>query len=213
MTRVARATSTSGSCAVVAPGDGRGERVDLCDAFHTVGLVGLPKRNPRVSARHGVVGLHEPARSGDHMASTPDQQGFNADGVDYDRFMGRYSRPLAGRFIDVVGLEPGHATLDVGCGPGALTTELAKRCGAAAVSAVDPSPSFVEACRARHPDVDVRVGGAEELDFPDATFDRVMAQLVLHFVDDAEQAAREFRRVLRPAGAVPATSTWWRAAR
>ena len=141
------------------------------------------------------------------MTAAPDHNGFDMDGAVYDRFMGRYSRPLASHFADFVGLQPGHRSLDVGCGPGALTAELVERVGAAAVSAVDPSPSFVAACRQRHPGVDVRQGGGEDLDFPDAVFDRVMAQLVLHFVDDGEQVAREFQRVLRPAG-VAAACVW-----
>ena len=141
------------------------------------------------------------------MTAAPDHTGFDADGADYDRFMGRYSRRLAGRFADFVGLQSGNRVLDVGCGPGALTTELIERVGAADVSAVDPSPSFVAACRERHPGVDVRTGGGEALDFLDSTFDRVMAQLVLHFVDDGEQVAREFQRVLLPAG-VAAACVW-----
>jgi SAM-dependent methyltransferase len=134
-------------------------------------------------------------------------QPFDVGGAAYDRFMGRYSRPLATVFADFAGVGAGQRVLDVGCGPGALTAELVPRVGAESVSAVDPSPSFVEACAARHPRVDVRVGGGEQLAFADATFDRVLAQLVLHFVTDGEQVAREFRRVLRPGG-VAAACVW-----
>lgn len=121
--------------------------------------------------------------------------------------MGRYSRALAPGFADFARIAPDQRVLDVGCGPGALTTELVARVGPELVSAVDPSPSFVEACADRHPAVDVRRASGERTSFPDMTFDRVLAQLVLHFVADGEQVAREFRRLLRPGG-VAAACVW-----
>jgi SAM-dependent methyltransferase len=72
------------------------------------------------------------------------------------------------------------------------------------VAACDPSPPFVEACRARHPSVDVREGRAESLPFDDGVFDAALAQLVLHFVSDPAAAAQEMRRVVRPGGVVAA---------
>jgi SAM-dependent methyltransferase len=122
----------------------------------------------------------------------------------YDRFMGRYSARLAGALADAAHIESGQHALDVGCGPGALTAELVRRLGAASVSAVDPSESFVEACRRRNPGVDVSLGRAEELPFPDSRFDAALAQLVLHFVSDPSATASELRRVVRPGGLVGA---------
>ena len=81
----------------------------------------------------------------------------------YDRFMGRYSAPLAPAFAEFARIEPGVRVLDVGCGPGALTAELVSRVGADSVAAVDPSPPFVAAARERHPGVDVREAPAEDL--------------------------------------------------
>ena len=80
----------------------------------------------------------------------------------YDRFMGRYSVPLAAPFADFAGVAAGQQALDVGCGPGALLAELVRRLGPSAVSAVDPSGG-VGAMETRHPEVDVRLapgGGA-----------------------------------------------------
>jgi ubiquinone/menaquinone biosynthesis C-methylase UbiE len=129
---------------------------------------------------------------------------FTATGNDYDRFMGRYSRPLAELFADSVGLSPGARALDLGCGPGALTGVLVARLGASQVSACDPSPSFVAACSNRYPGVDVRSGRAEAIPFEDSRFDVAMAQLVLHYVSDPETAAAELRRVVRKGGVVAA---------
>lgn len=125
----------------------------------------------------------------------------------YDRFMGRYSTPLSSPFADFAEIAPGQNALDVGCGPGALTAELVRRLGPAAVAAVDPSESFVEALRDRQPNVSVQRGKAEQLPFPDGAFDAVVAQLVVHFMDDAVAGLREMARVAR-AGGVVAACVW-----
>jgi trans-aconitate methyltransferase len=85
----------------------------------------------------------------------------------YDRFMGRYSGPLAAKLVAVAHLAEGRRALDVGCGPGALTAALVGCLGAAAVSAVDPSNAFVAVARSRFPAVDIRRATAERLPFPD----------------------------------------------
>ena len=138
------------------------------------------------------------------MAPLPDRPMFAVTGDAYDRFMGRYSRALAAPFADFAGVGTQQRALDVGCGPGALTGELVDRLGAKSVAACDPSGSFVAACAERHPGVDARVGSAEELPYPDADFDVVAAQLVLHFVSDTARAGQQMRRVTRAGGTVAA---------
>ena len=132
---------------------------------------------------------------------------FRVDADAYDRFMGRYSTLLAPAFADAAGIAAGMRVLDVGCGPGALTTELVARLGPDAVAAVDPSEPFVEAVRRRLPGVDARLASAEQLPFADDEFDAALAQLVLHFVGDPEAGMRELRRVARPGGTL-AACTW-----
>ena len=109
---------------------------------------------------------------------------FTVAAESYDRFMGRYSAPLAPQLAELAGVAGGQRVLDVGCGPGALTAELVRRAGAANVAAVDPSEPFVAAARERQPGVDVRQASAEELPFEDAAFDAALAQLVVHFMSD-----------------------------
>jgi SAM-dependent methyltransferase len=122
----------------------------------------------------------------------------------YDRFMGRFSAQLGPPFADFAGVEAVGRALDVGCGPGGLTAELAVRLGAENVSAIDPSEAFVEAARARNPQVDVRRAPAEEIPFADDTFDFALAQLVVHFMTDAVAGLREMARVTRQSGSVAA---------
>ena len=122
----------------------------------------------------------------------------------YDRFMGRYSMPLAVPFADFAGLPPDGRVLDVGCGPGALTGELAGRVGAERVSAVDASEEFVAAVRDRHPGVDAIRAPAEDLPFEAGCFDATLAQLVIHVVDDPVGCLREMARVTRSGGVVAA---------
>ncbi len=125
----------------------------------------------------------------------------------YDRFMGRYSSPLAPLFADFADVSDGQNVLDVGCGPGALTEELVARVGAAAVTAVDPSEPFVTALAERQPGVRVGRAPAEELPFEDASFDAALAQLVVHFMSDPVGGLTEMRRVTRAGGFVVA-SVW-----
>ena len=109
---------------------------------------------------------------------------FDVAAEAYDRFMGRYSRQLVPQMIELAGVHDGQSALDVGCGPGALTTGLVDLLGPTAVAAVDPSAPFVAANRRRNPDVDVRQASAERLPFDDDRFDVALAQLVVHFMAD-----------------------------
>jgi SAM-dependent methyltransferase len=132
---------------------------------------------------------------------------FDVAASAYDRFMGRYSARLAPQLADLGNVRAGDRALDVGCGPGALTTELVARLGAESVAAVDPSEPFVAAARERHPGVDVQRASAEELPYPDGSFDATLAQLVVHFMSDPVAGLREMARVTRRGGIV-AASVW-----
>jgi SAM-dependent methyltransferase len=129
---------------------------------------------------------------------------FEVPAEAYDAFMGRYSRHLAAQMADRGGVAAGQQAVDVGCGPGALTTELVRRLGADHVTAVDPSERFVEAIRSRLPGVTVERASAESLPLADDRFDAALAQLVVHFMTDPVAGLREMGRVTKPGGAVAA---------
>ncbi|TGQ81238.1 class I SAM-dependent methyltransferase [Mesorhizobium sp. M8A.F.Ca.ET.207.01.1.1] len=128
------------------------------------------------------------------------------DASGYEQLMGRWSRKLAPKFIGFAGLAPGEKILDVGCGTGSLTFELAKSAELAAIGAIDFSPVFVEAAKRRNTDprIAIQQADATALPFADNAFDRALALLVLHFVPEAGKAVAEMRRVTRPGGVVAA---------
>lgn len=125
----------------------------------------------------------------------------------YDDYMGRFSKQLSPEFVRSIPLEAGDRVLDLGCGPGALTGYLVDLLGAEAVTVLDPSPPFLEACVRRFPGVTGKVGAAENIPFEDGSFDAVMSQLVIHFFVDLERAGQEMIRVTKPGGWI-AACTW-----
>ena len=129
---------------------------------------------------------------------------FEVSADSYARFMGRFSEPLAARFLQLCAPGPGAVALDVGCGPGALTSQLVRRLGTAQVAAVDPSEQFCLAARDRFPDIQIQRASAEHLPFDDGTFDLTAAQLVVHFMSDPVAGLAEMARVTEPGGQVAA---------
>lgn len=122
----------------------------------------------------------------------------------YDRFMGRYTPTLAVALADAAGVTEGMRVVDVGCGPGGLAAELAARVGPEHVAAIDPAAQFAAVCQERIPGADVREGVAEELPWPDGSFDAALSSLVIGFMRDADRGVSEMARVTRPGGTVAA---------
>jgi ubiquinone/menaquinone biosynthesis C-methylase UbiE len=117
-------------------------------------------------------------------------------------------------------LRPGQRLLDVGCGPGTITADLAERLTPGRVTALDAAPGVVATARATAEargldNVEFAVGDATALEFPDDSFDVVHAHQVLQHLGDPVQALREMRRVCRPGGVVAvrdsdyAAMTWY----
>jgi ubiquinone/menaquinone biosynthesis C-methylase UbiE len=127
---------------------------------------------------------------------------FASPAEHYERFMGRYTVPLARALTDEVGVGDGMRVLDVGCGPGGLTSELAGRVGAENVAAIDPAEQFVAACLERNRGADVRQGVAEDLPWEDDAFDTTLSCLVIAFMRDPDAGLREMVRVTKAGGKV-----------
>lgn len=128
--------------------------------------------------------------------------------------------PISLELIDAVGIGPGDQVLDVGVGNGNAAIEAARR--GAQVTGIDLTPVQIERARARCVDeqveVDLRVGNAEQLDVPDASFDQVLSVMGVIFAPDHERALAEMARAARPGGTVALTawaedgwSSCWRA--
>ena len=103
-------------------------------------------------------------------------------------------------------LRPGMSLLDIGCGPGTLTIDLARRVAPGRVLGIDASGEVLEGARERVAeagvDVELAVGDVYHLDLPDDSFDVVHAHQVLQHLTDPVAALREMRRVARPGGIV-----------
>ena len=100
-------------------------------------------------------------------------------------------------------LRPGMSLLDVGCGPGTLTIDLARHVAPGRVLGIDAVPEVLEGARARAGvAVEFLEGNAYHLDLPDDSVDVVHAHQVLQHLTDPVAALREMRRVARPGGIV-----------
>ncbi|MGQ4271497.1 methyltransferase domain-containing protein [Nocardiopsis changdeensis] len=108
------------------------------------------------------------------------------------------ARALRDRVRDRLRARPGDTVVDVGCGGGRATAELAAA-GARAVG-VDLDPAMLDAARAAHPGTDFRHGDAYRLPLDDGSAHGYRAEKVYHSLDDPARALAEAHRVLAPGG-------------
>jgi SAM-dependent methyltransferase len=122
----------------------------------------------------------------------------------YEAYMGRWSRLVAPRFLDWLGVARDLDWMDVGCGTGALSAAILARCEPRSLVSVDPSEGFVATARASVTDrrAEFHVGDAQALAFAAAGRDVVASALMLNFVPDKEKALAEMKRVTRAGGTV-----------
>jgi ubiquinone/menaquinone biosynthesis C-methylase UbiE len=114
---------------------------------------------------------------------------------------------LRARSYELLGLAPGAAVVDVGCGAGRAAAELADR-GARAVG-VDPDERMIGVATERWPGAEFRVGDAYALPFADGALQGYRADKVYHVLPDPARAVAEARRVLAPGGRIALIGQDW----
>jgi ubiquinone/menaquinone biosynthesis C-methylase UbiE len=104
---------------------------------------------------------------------------------------------------------PGVTFLDLACGTGAVAERAAD--AGATVTGVDLAPALIETAQQRASElgleIDYRVGDAEKLDLPDASYDRVASTCGVMFAPDHQAVANELARVTKPGGRI-ALANW-----
>jgi SAM-dependent methyltransferase len=129
-----------------------------------------------------------------------------ASGDAYERYVGRWSRQVAPRFLEWLAPAPGLRWADIGAGTGALTASILARCAPSQVTGVDLAEAFVKLARQQvtDPRATFEVGDAARLPWGDDAHDMAVSGLVLNFVPDPAAMVREMARVTQPGGRVAA---------
>jgi SAM-dependent methyltransferase len=137
------------------------------------------------------------------MSETAKHDAWSA-GQNYEHYMGRWSRQIAGRFIDWLQPPRNVDWLDIGCGTGALSQTILDRAKPKSLTGIDPSDGFVDHSSRTIGDerAGFKIGGAEEIPLDANSVDVVASALVLNFVPDKPKAFAEMRRVVRPGGLI-----------
>ncbi|HEV2855181.1 MAG TPA: class I SAM-dependent methyltransferase [Thermoanaerobaculia bacterium] len=128
------------------------------------------------------------------------------DAAAYDRFMGRWSRQLASRFLAWLEMKPGAHWLEIGCGTGSLTRAILEEARPQSVTACDTAKDFVNYCAENLLYANLRVVAIPTGDLParEGGYDAVVSSLVLNFLPDPIQALRQMRKACAPGGWVAA---------
>jgi len=139
------------------------------------------------------------------MDSSPEtfQLSVAAAEVYESRFVPALFADWAPHLVDLAGIGPGQAILDVACGTGIVArVALDRVAGTGRVVGVDLNEAMLTVARRVCPGVEWRQGDSAALPFADASFDRVLCQMALMFFPDRAGALREMRRVAVPDGTV-----------
>lgn len=154
--------------------------------------------------------VHAPHRPlTDYYAEESERRGFlghifDRSAADYDRIerlLALGSGPwYRGQALMRAELKPGMRVIDVGVGTGMVARQAARLTGdPALVVGIDPSAGMLASARVPN-GVILREGRAEQIPYPDASFDFLSMGYALRHITDLETAFREFHRVLKPGG-------------
>lgn len=129
-----------------------------------------------------------------------------SDGAAYESFMGRWSRPLAEKFVQWLQAPAGSHWLDVGTGTGALAAAICRLADPATVVACDASDAFVHLASSRLGDPRARfeAAGVGQLPPHPEGYDLAVSALALNFFPDQREAVEEQLSLVRPGGRVAA---------
>lgn len=126
-------------------------------------------------------------------------------GSPYERYVGRWSRRVAPRFLSWLEIPADRRWLDVGCGTGALSAAILDKCSPASVAGVEPSEGFLKTARENLAGrVTLLQGSATAIPLSNASVDVVVSGLVLNFVPDQRAALAEMARVAAEGGTIAA---------
>jgi len=125
---------------------------------------------------------------------------------DYDQKWSFYVDSTTRETMRRLRLKGTERVLDVGCGTGELLARLAAKYPSARLAGLDPVPEMLEVAKGKlRPGVDFRVGWANELPWPENSFDVVVSCNMFHYIIHPVEAVREMERVLRPGGSIVIT--------
>ena len=134
-----------------------------------------------------------------------ERTGWSEKAESYGLLTGRITAQLVETLLDAAGVAAGSHVLDVGSGPGYAAGRAADR--GAVATGVDIADEMVALARRRHGAIQFLRADAEELPFPDRSFDALVGNLVINHLPRPERAVGELARVLTPGGGM-ALSTW-----
>ena len=112
---------------------------------------------------------------------------------DYERFMGAWSRSIGERFLAWLDPPRDARWVDLGCGTGAFSELILRRCAPKSLTGIDPSPEQIAYVRKHLPGHTFEVGDSMAMRFGEGAFDVVASALVFHFIPDRQKAFAEFQ--------------------
>jgi ubiquinone/menaquinone biosynthesis C-methylase UbiE len=136
----------------------------------------------------------------------PQRKDTWASGAAYEPYVGRWSRLVAREFVAWLTIPQGARWLDIGCGTGALSQSILDVASPREITGIDPSEGHITFARQQVRDrrVSFRLGDAQALPEAPASYDAVVAGLVLNFVPQPSRAVAEMQRMARVGGTVAA---------